>query len=121
MCVEEPRYCIGVGIADTDFLHREQPCLKEVSRAHGGQLDGRLNGEDSGEEVVAVLGEADHEGGHAVLAELVVVVVLDVVAVEAHEHDVDDDAEGDGQLDEGVEHDEGQHLADLGPDSMGKK
>ena len=43
------------------------------------------------------------------------------VPVEAHEHDVDDDAEGDGQLDEGVEHDEGQHLADLGPDSMGKK
>ena len=38
---------------------------------------------------------------------------LDVVAVEAHEDDVDDDAERDGQLHEGVEHHEGKDLAQL--------
>ena len=28
LCVsKEPRYSIGVGFADTDFLYREQPCL----------------------------------------------------------------------------------------------
>ena len=40
--------------------------LKEVSGAHGGELDERLDGEDGGEEVVAVLGEGEHEGRHPV-------------------------------------------------------
>ena len=87
--------------------------LKEVSWAHGGELDERLDGEDGGEEVVSVLGQVDHEVGHPVARRVGVVVVLDVVAVEAHEDDVDDDAERDGQLHEGVEHHEGQDLAQL--------
>ena len=46
-------------------------------------------------------------------AEVIYERFLDVVAVEAHEDDVDDDAERDGQLHEGVEHHEGQDLAQL--------
>ena len=45
----------------------------------------------------------------------VVVVVLQAVVVQRHEYDVDDDAEGDEELGEGVEHDEGQDLAHSDP------
>ena len=44
------------------------------------------------------------------------VVVLDVVLVQRHEDDVDGDAEGDEELGEGVEDDEGEHLGDLEPE-----
>ena len=42
-------------------------------------------------------------------------VVLDEVMVERHEDDVDDDAERDGELCEGVEDDEREELADPDP------
>ena len=44
------------------------------------------------------------------------VVVLYVVMVCSHEHDVDDDAEGDEELGEWIEDDVGEELTDLDPD-----
>ena len=44
------------------------------------------------------------------------VVVLYVIMVCSHEHDVDDDAEGDEELGEWIEDDVGEELTDLDPD-----
>ena len=43
-------------------------------------------------------------------------IVINVVMVQGHEYDVDNDAEGDGQLREGVKDQEGQYLRGLEPD-----
>ena len=43
-------------------------------------------------------------------------IIINVVVVERHEDDVDDDTEGDGQLRERVEDQVGQDLAGLQPD-----
>lgn len=43
-------------------------------------------------------------------------IIINVVMVESHEYDVDNDAERDGQLREGIEDEEGQDLTGLQPD-----
>ncbi len=43
-------------------------------------------------------------------------IIINVVMVERHEDDVDNDTERDGQLREGIEDEEGEDLAGLQPD-----